>query len=91
MSIDILLLAYTVGIMASMVPLLPAGVGVVETTTTLILSAFGVPLTTALAAVLIYRLLATVAPAVIGGLAFLGLRLGPVPPAPERERALVDA
>ena len=89
-SLDILLLAYTVGTMASMVPLLPAGVGVVETTTTLILSAFGVPLATALAAVLIYRLLATVAPAVIGGLAFLGLRLGPVPPAPEPERALVD-
>ena len=90
-SIDILLLAYIVGTMASMVPLLPAGVGVVETTTPLILSAFGVPLTTALAAVLIYRVLATVAPAVLGGLAFLGLRLGPVPPAPEPEHALVDA
>jgi uncharacterized protein (TIRG00374 family) len=81
-SLDILLLAYTVGILASMVPLLPAGVGVVETTTPLILSAFGVPLSTALAAVLAYRVLATLAPAIAGGLAFLGLRLAPAPAAP---------
>ena len=42
--LDVLLLAYTVGIIASMVPLLPAGVGIVETLTPLILHAYGVPL-----------------------------------------------
>jgi uncharacterized protein (TIRG00374 family) len=73
---DVLLLAYTVGILASMVPLLPAGVGIVETVTPLILHAYGVPLPAALAAVLSYRLFASVLPALAGALALVGLRVG---------------
>ena len=80
--VDVLLLAYTVGIIASMVPLLPAGVGIVETVTPLILHAYGVPLPAALAAVLSYRLFASVLPAVAGALALVGLRVG-APPAHE--------
>ena len=78
--VDVLLLAYTVGIIASMVPLLPAGVGIVEAVTPLILHAYGVPLPAALAAVLSYRLFASVLPAVAGALALVGLRVG-APPA----------
>jgi uncharacterized protein (TIRG00374 family) len=74
--LDVLLLAYTLGILASMVPLLPAGVGVVETVTPLVLHAYGIPLPTALAAVLGFRVLATVLPAVAGTLALAGLRIG---------------
>jgi uncharacterized protein (TIRG00374 family) len=77
--VDVLLLAYTVGILASMVPLLPAGIGVVETVTPLMLHAYGVPLSSALAAVLAFRLMATVLPAVAGALALMGLRVGSVP------------
>jgi uncharacterized protein (TIRG00374 family) len=79
--VDVLLLAYTVGIIASMVPLLPGGVGIVETLTPLILHAYGVPLSAALAAVLSYRLVASVLPAVAGGFALLGLRVGVAPDA----------
>jgi uncharacterized protein (TIRG00374 family) len=84
--LDVLLLAYTVGIIASMVPLLPAGVGIVETLTPLILHAYGVPLPAALAAVLSYRLLASVLPAVAGALALVGLRVGVTPVPDEGHR-----
>jgi uncharacterized protein (TIRG00374 family) len=75
-SVDVLVLAYTVGIIASLVPLVPAGAGVMETVTPLILHAYGVPLSTAVAAVLIYRLIASVLPALAGAVALLGLHLG---------------
>ncbi|HKA03429.1 MAG TPA: lysylphosphatidylglycerol synthase transmembrane domain-containing protein [Acidimicrobiales bacterium] len=74
--LDVLLLAYTLGILASMVPLLPAGIGVVETVTPLVLHAYGIPFPTALAAVLGFRVLATVLPAAAGTLALAGLRIG---------------
>jgi putative heme transporter len=77
--VDVLLLAYTVGIITSMVPLLPAGVGVVETVTPLILHVYGVPLATALAAVLTFRLIANVLPAIAGTIALAGLRVGAPP------------
>jgi len=80
--IDVLLLAYTVGTIASMVPLLPGGIGIVETLTPLILHAYGVQLPAALAAVLSYRLVASVLPAVAGAVALVGLRVG-VSPVPE--------
>jgi uncharacterized protein (TIRG00374 family) len=77
--LDVLLLAFTLGNIASWVPLLPAGVGVVESVTPLVLHAYGVPFPTALGAVLGFRLLATVLPAVAGTVALAGLRLGPSP------------
>jgi uncharacterized protein (TIRG00374 family) len=79
--VDVLLLAYALGIIASMVPLLPAGIGVVETVTPVILHAYGVPLPTALAAVLGFRMVATVLPAIAGTVALAGLRVGPSPAA----------
>lgn len=90
--VDVLLLAYTVGIIASMVPLLPAGVGIVETLTPLILHAYGVPLPAAVAAVLSYRLFASVLPALAGALALVGLRVG-VTPVPDEggDRVQIDA
>jgi len=74
--VDVILLAFTVGIIASMVPLLPAGIGIVETVTPVILHAYGVPLPEAVAAVLSFRLFATVLPALAGALALVGLRVG---------------
>jgi uncharacterized protein (TIRG00374 family) len=72
---DVLLFAYVAGIVLSMVPLVPAGVGVVETVVPAVLSLAGVPLVAALAAVVLYRMLSTLLPAVLGGLALIGLRL----------------
>lgn len=72
---DQLLLAYAVGTLASNVPLLPAGVGVVETLTPLLLTRFGVHWDAALTAVLVYRLLSTLLPALAGLAAVAGLRL----------------
>ena len=74
-SIDVLLMAYTVGVLASNIPLLPAGFGAVETVTPAILHHYGVPLATAVAAVLVYRFLGTFLPAAAGALAVVSLKV----------------
>ena len=74
---DQVMLAYTAGVIASKAPLVPAGLGVVETVTPLLLIHYGVPWSHAIAAVLVYRLFSTLVPAVAGTLAVLGFRLGP--------------
>ena len=61
-----MLLAYTAGVIAAEVPLLPAGLGVVETAVPAILRAFGVRYSTALAGALTYR---------AGALVFLAVTL----------------
>jgi len=70
----LLLFAYAVAMIAAMVPLLPAGLGVVETVVPALLHHAGVPLTTALAGVLAYRALGTLLPAVSGTIALVRLR-----------------
>jgi uncharacterized protein (TIRG00374 family) len=77
LSLDQLLLAYTAGVIASNVPLIPAGLGIVETVTPLILVHYGVPWTNAIAVVLVYRLMGTLLPALAGAFAVINLRLGP--------------
>jgi putative heme transporter len=89
-SIDVLLLAYTAGAIASTIPLLPAGVGVVETVTPVILHAYGVPIDTALAAVIAYRFVGTLMPALAGLLALVGLRVES-PADPEHVATLAGA
>jgi uncharacterized protein (TIRG00374 family) len=73
--VDVLLLAYTVGILATEVPLLPAGLGLVETAMPAVLRSFGVPYDTALAGALTYRALGTFLPAIAGALALPSLRV----------------
>ncbi len=75
LSLDQLLLAYTAGIIASNVPLIPAGLGIVETVTPLILVHYDVPWSKAIAAVLVYRLIGTLLPALAGAVAVICLRL----------------
>jgi len=79
---DILLLAYTAGMVGSMVPMLPAGAGVVETLTPAVLALAGVPVFTALAAIVVYRVIATLLPAAGGLVALAAMRLGE-PPTPD--------
>jgi len=63
---DVVVLAYTVGVLATLVPLLPAGLGLVETAVPLVLHSFGAPLGAAVAAVVVYRCVSTLGPAAVG-------------------------
>jgi uncharacterized membrane protein YbhN (UPF0104 family) len=69
------LLVYGAAIVASLVPLLPDGLGAVESVVPLLLHHGGTPLAAGLAAVLVYRATATVLPAAAGALALVRLRL----------------
>jgi uncharacterized protein (TIRG00374 family) len=55
--VPVLLLAYTAGMAASSLSLLPAGIGVVDGAMVLVLTAGGLPAATALPVVLLYRLI----------------------------------
>ncbi len=71
---EVVLLAYTVGVLATLVPFLPAGIGLVETAMPLVLHSFGAPLGAAVAAVLVYRCVSTLLPAAVGLCCIPGLR-----------------
>lgn len=70
---DVVCLAYTVGVLATLVPLLPAGLGLVETAVPLVLHGFGAPLAAAVAGVLAYRCVSTLLPAAVGMACIPGL------------------
>ena len=72
------LLVYGAVMVASLVPLLPDGLGTVESVVPLLLHHGGTPLAAGLAAVLVYRATATVLPAAAGALSLGRLRLSPV-------------
>ena len=65
---DVVLLAYVAGILASGVPLLPGGFGVVEAAIPAVLHHFGAPLDAALAGTLVYRGISALLPATAGAL-----------------------
>jgi uncharacterized protein (TIRG00374 family) len=71
---DVVLLAYTAGVLATLVPFVPAGFGLVETTMPLVLQGFGVAFGAAVAAVLVYRCVSTLLPAAVGLACIPGLR-----------------
>lgn len=71
---ELVLLANTVGTMASWVPLLPSGLGVVEAVIPSILHRFGAPLDAAVAATLAARAAGTFLPALLGLPAAAALR-----------------
>lgn len=71
---ELALLAATVGTMASWVPVLPNGLGVVEVAIPAVLHRFGARLDDALAATLVYRAITVLLPALAGALAVASLR-----------------
>ncbi len=71
---ELTLLAATVGTMASWIPLLPSGLGLVEAAIPAILHQFGAPLDAALAATVAYRTVGTLIPALVGMGAIAALR-----------------
>jgi uncharacterized membrane protein YbhN (UPF0104 family) len=75
LSPQLFLFAYAVGMITTLVPFVPNGLGVVEVVVPSLLHHTGVPLALALAGVLAFRALATVLPAVCGTFALIGLRL----------------
>ena len=74
----LLFFAYAVGMLGVFVPLLPAGLGFVETAVPALLHEAHVPVAAALAGVLVYRALATLLPAFIGAGALGHSRLFPL-------------
>ena len=72
--LDIVVLAAGVGMVATWIPLVPAGIGVVEAVVPAVLHHFGAPLDAALAGTLLYRCLGTFVPAAAGALAMLHLK-----------------
>lgn len=72
---DVVVLAATVGLLATAVPLLPGGLGVVEAVIPAVLHHFGVPLDAALAGAVIHRVVGTFLPAAVGVLVIAGLTL----------------
>ena len=71
---DVALLAVGAGALAGAVPLLPAGVGVVEAVMPAVIHWYGPPLSAALAGVLIYRVVGTLLPAAAGAVSLAALR-----------------
>jgi len=69
------LLAYAIAMICTLVPFIPAGLGVVETIVPALLHHAGVPLHTALAGILAYRALGTLLPAVLGTTSLIRLRM----------------
>ncbi len=74
----LLFFAYSVGMLGVFVPLLPAGLGFVETAVPALLHQAHVPIAAALAGVLAYRALATLLPAFVGAGALGRFRLFPL-------------
>jgi uncharacterized protein (TIRG00374 family) len=94
-TLPLLLIAYTAGMAASGLSLLPGGIGVVDTAMVLAMVAGGVPAVAALPAVLLYRLISLVAVVAAGWLvvAVQGRRTGSratVSRRPERRRRRAD-
>lgn len=79
---DVVLLAYTIGVLATLVPFVPAGFGLVETAMPLVLQSFGVPIASAIAAVLVYRCVSTLLPAAAGLACIPGRRVRRHDPSP---------
>ncbi|MFN8024558.1 MAG: lysylphosphatidylglycerol synthase transmembrane domain-containing protein [Acidimicrobiales bacterium] len=80
---ELILLAQVIGTVASWVPLLPGGFGVVEAAIPTVLHHFGAPLDGALAATVVYRAAGTLLPAAAGAAVVVALRrAGPSVAAP---------
>jgi hypothetical protein len=69
-----LLIAYAAGQLAALLPITPGGLGVTEGSMAVTLAAYGGGMATAVAAVLLYRLIAYWAVLPAGGLCYLSLR-----------------
>ena len=77
--LDVLLLAYSLTAAASLIPFLPAGLGIVETLTPALLHLYGVPFEASLAGLLVYRAIGTFGPALVGGACLATLRFQQAP------------
>ncbi len=71
---DVALLAVGAGAVAASVPLLPAGIGVVEAVMPAVIHWYGPALSAALAGVLLYRAIGTFLPAAAGAVSLVALR-----------------
>ena len=77
-----LLIAYSAGALASQIPGLPAGLGVVDAVTPTLLHLAGAPLREAVAAIVVYRIVATGLPALAGVVSLVSMRRSCTPLGP---------
>ena len=70
-----LVVGFAIGLAATLIPILPGGVGALEFAMTAVFSSFGVPWATALTAVLIFRVAYFIIPGLISVLVYWGLKL----------------
>jgi uncharacterized protein (TIRG00374 family) len=92
LTLPLLLVAYTAGMVTSGLSPLPGGLGVVDAALMLTLVAGGIPAAAALPAVVLYRLVSLVGMVTVGWLvcAVQQLRRAVRPPAPVRDHGGVD-
>ncbi len=76
---DVALLASAAAVLASSIPLLPAGLGLVEAAVPAVLAWYGAPLDLALAGAVVVRVVGTVLPAAAGAVALWALQLTGAP------------
>jgi len=70
-----LVVGFAIGLAATLIPILPGGVGALEFAMTAVFSSFGVPWATALTAVLIFRVAYFIIPGLVSVLVYWGLKL----------------
>ena len=77
LDIDALIIAFGIVNILQVVPILPGGLGIVESAYALQLTAFGVPKTVAALGVATYRICQYWIPTLMGGVMYASLRVGP--------------
>jgi uncharacterized protein (TIRG00374 family) len=77
-SMSVILIAYVISMLVSLVPLMPAGLGLVELTVPAVLHHYGYPVEGVLAGTLAWRALALFLPALAGLVAYSTLRMQPI-------------
>jgi putative heme transporter len=77
LSPEALLVAFGLANVLAAIPIMPGGLGVVETAYTAALTGFGVPARVAVPAIATYRSAQYLMPIALGGLAYASLRVGP--------------
>ena len=71
----VVLIAYVIAILVAIVPLLPAGLGLVEATIPVVLHHYGVPLDAAVAGTVAWRVVTLLLPGLVGLVSYASLRL----------------
>ena len=82
----VLVAGFAIGMVATLIPILPSGLGAMELAMTAVFSQMGIDWDAALMATLIYRVVYYVLPAIVSIFIYWGLQLSSPPSKPHRKR-----